>query len=185
MIDAALEALRTRGFAGASSRAIGELGGFNPALIFYYFGSLHGLFLAALESASEARMERYRPAAEEVASAEDLIRLLSRIYEEDVESGFIRVASELVAAGVSHPEIGTRVVALMEPWIELAEGAVERALAGSPLAPFASPRELALAGVTFYLGANLLTQLVPESEAVEELLSAAERGAELLKSLDD
>ena len=36
---AALEALRTEGFAGATSRAIGRIGGFNQALIFYHFGT--------------------------------------------------------------------------------------------------------------------------------------------------
>src|SRR6266581_1571812 len=40
ILDAALEALRTEGFAGATSRAIARIGGFNQALIFYHFGSL-------------------------------------------------------------------------------------------------------------------------------------------------
>ena len=46
ILQAALEALRTKGFAGASTRAIAEIGGHNPALTFYYFGSLHELLLS-------------------------------------------------------------------------------------------------------------------------------------------
>ncbi len=42
-----------------------------------------------------------------------------------------------------------------------------------------SSRELALAGVTFYLGANLLTHLEPEPGAVGGLFETAERLAPL------
>ena len=59
ILDAALEALRTRGFGGTSTRAIAEIGGFNPALTFYYFGSLQELLLSALEEASRGRLERW------------------------------------------------------------------------------------------------------------------------------
>src|SRR5687767_14212759 len=68
MIEAALETLRTHGFKGASARAIARAGGFNSALIFYYFGTLHGLLLAALDHSSEQRMRRYREAAEQAKS---------------------------------------------------------------------------------------------------------------------
>jgi hypothetical protein len=53
-------------------------------------------------------------------------------------------------------------------------------LAGSPLAALAPARELALAGVTFYLGANLVTHLGQGTEAVAELLASAERLAATL-----
>jgi hypothetical protein len=104
---------------------------------------------------------------------------MRRIYREDVESGFVRVASEMVAGAVAHPELGPRVVDLMQPWIDLAEESFARVLDGTPLAGAADPRDLASAAVMFYLGANLLTQLVPERADVDRLLEAAERGAAL------
>lgn len=178
--EAALESLKQNGFGGSSTRAIGTLGGFNPALIHYYFGSLHGLLLAALERASEERLARHRARLEDASSLADLIDALDVIYREDRESGFIRVASEMVAGSVANPELGPRVVELMQPWIELAEQGAERALRGSPFAGFASPRELATAAVTFYLGTNLMTQLVPEEAGIDELLATARRLAPLL-----
>lgn len=179
IVEAALETLRTRGFQAASSRTIAEVGGFNPALTFYHFGSVHDLLLAALEHASGERLERYAPEARAARSSGELLALMQRIYREDVESGFIRVASEMVAGAVAEPELGPRVVDLMQPWIDLAEESFARVAEGTPLAGLADPAELANAAVMFYLGANLLTQLVPDRANVERLLAAAERGASL------
>ncbi|HEX8206798.1 MAG TPA: TetR family transcriptional regulator [Solirubrobacteraceae bacterium] len=179
IVEAAYETLRTRGFHAATSRAIGDAGGFNPALTFYHFGSVQELLLSALQSASEARLERYAEEARAARGAEELLALMRRIYREDVESGFVRVASEMVAGAVAHPELGPRVVDLMQPWIDLAEESFARVLEGTPLAGVADPRDLANAAIMFYLGANLLTQLVPERADVDRLLQAAERGATL------
>ncbi len=179
IVEAALETLRTRGFQGASSRAIADVGGFNPALTFYHFGSLNELLLSALEHASSGRFERYAPAARGATSPSELLALMRRIYDEDVESGFIRVASEMVAGAVAQPELGPRVVELMQPWIDLAEESFARVVSGSPLEAVVEPQQLASAAVMLYLGANLLTQLVPERAGVDRLLEAAERGAQL------
>jgi AcrR family transcriptional regulator len=182
VVAAALESLKRNGYAGSSTRAIAAIGGFNPALIFYYFESLDELLVAALAESSGERLERYRVAVAEAGSLERLLELLARIYRDDVASGHIRVVSELVGASVSRPELATPVVALMEPWLELAESAVQRVIASTPLAELVEARELALAAVTFYLGANLLTHLVPERADVERLLAAGRRFAPLLET---
>jgi AcrR family transcriptional regulator len=183
IVEAAYETLRTRGFHAASSRAIAEVGGFNPALTFYHFGSVHELLLSALESGSAERMERYAAEARAAGGAQELLALMRRIYHEDVESGFVRVASEMVAGAVAHPELGARVVDLMQPWIDLAEESFARVAEGTPLAGLAEPRDLASAAVMFYLGANLLTQLVPDRADVDRLLGTAESGAALVDAL--
>lgn len=184
IVEAALEVLKVSGFAGASARAIAARGGFNPGLIFYYFGTVHDLLLAALEHSSEERLHRFRGEAAAAASLPELLALLQRIYADDRDSGHIRVVSELVAGSVAHPELGPRVVELMEPWLDVAEAAAARAFAQTGLELFVSPRELAFAAVTFYLGANLLTQLVPDREEVGKLLETGRRLAPLLELLD-
>jgi AcrR family transcriptional regulator len=180
ILDAAFETLRTRGYAGTSSRAIAAAGSFNPALIFYYFGSVDELLVATLDRASAERLERYRPDIEAAASPAELLEVLRRIYADDLASGHIRVVSELVAAGVANAELGARVAALLQPWVAIAEDAVTRGAAGSPLIDLVAPRELALAAVTFYLGANLLTHLLRESAEIDGLIAAAARVAALL-----
>jgi AcrR family transcriptional regulator len=179
VVEAALQALKTNGYAGASTRVIAAAGGFQPGLIFYYFETLDDLLVQALAHSSEERLARYRAAVEEADAIERLLELLSEIYRDDVASGHIRVVSELVGASVTNPKLAPRVIALMEPWVELAESAVDRALTGSPLRELASPRELALTAVTFYLGANLLTHLVPDRADVTVLLESARRFAPL------
>src|SRR5206468_12189186 len=91
IVDAALETLQEEGFAGATSRSIARRGGFNQALIFYYFGSLDALLLAALERTSEARLARYRAALAEVSTAEQLLDTLASLYAEDRRSGHMTV----------------------------------------------------------------------------------------------
>lgn len=181
VVDAALEALKTKGYGGASTRAIAAIGGFQPGLIFYYFDSADDLLVEALAQSSTERLERYREAVEKAATFERLLELLADIYRDDVASGHIRVVSELVGASVSNAELAPRVVALMEPWLTLAEEAIAKVVAGSPFAEIAEPRELALAAITFYLGANLLTHLVPERADFAALLAAAQRLAPLVE----
>lgn len=184
LVEAALEALKSRGFAGASARAIASLAGMNPGLIFYYFGTRDELLIAALQESSEDRLRRYRTASEQVHNPRELIALLREIYREDVESGHIRVVSEMMSGSVARPEMGERVMGLMEPWVALAESSVERVLGNSPVGALASARDLAFAGVTFYLGANLVSHLGTDPEAVDRLLEAAERAAGLLELLE-
>ncbi len=183
IVDAAFESLRRHGYAGTSTRAIAAIGGFNPALIFYYFETLDELLVAALAESSAGRLHRYRAAVEEAGSLEELLDVMQRIYEEDVASGHIRVVSELVGASVSRPELAPRVFALMEPWVDLAEGTVERVLADSPLAGLIRARELAFAAVTFYLGANLLSHLVPGRADIAAVIETARRLAPLVEAL--
>jgi AcrR family transcriptional regulator len=183
IVRAAHQALREKGFAGASARTIAANAGVNPGLIFYYFTTLDDLLLAALHESSVDRLERYRDEAGMVRSASELVALLRRIYAEDVESGHIRVVCEMVAGSVARPELGRRVMAEMEPWVSLAEDAVERVLEGSPARALIDPRELALGGVTFYLGANLVTHLGEGPEAVDRLMAGAERAAGMLDLL--
>ena len=181
VVAAALEALKTRGYGGASTRAIAALGGFRPGLIFYYFDSLDDLLVAALAESSGERLDRYRAAVEEARSPAELLGVLRRIYEDDVASGHIRVVSELVAASVANEKLRGPVLELMHPWLELAEDGVRRAIAGTPLEQLVPVPEAALAGVTFYLGANLLTHLQGEFGDVTALL---ELGSQLAASFD-
>ena len=79
IVDAAVATVKAEGFAGSTSRAIARQGGFNQALIFYYFGSLEALLLAALEQASEERLARYRAAVADVDSLATLIPVMAGV----------------------------------------------------------------------------------------------------------
>ena len=186
LIEAALETLRIEGFARATSRAIARTGGFNQALIFYHFGGVEPLLLAALEVTSAERMSRYRRALGGVQSLEELARTARRMYEEDRASGHMTVVSQMVAGSLARPELAPEVLARMEPWLEFAEETIARVLRGTPLEGTLPTQELAYAAVTFYLGVNLLTNLDPDPRRAElvfeRLAELAPAAAPLLES---
>src|ERR671930_2387915 len=94
VVAAALETLREDGFTAATSRAVAARGGFNQALVFYYFGSMDALLLAALDSTSEERLAAYRMALADARSTEEVIAAATRLYREDRDSGHISVVSQ-------------------------------------------------------------------------------------------
>jgi AcrR family transcriptional regulator len=180
IVDAALETLKKEGFAGSTSRAIAREGSFNQALIFYHFGSLDGLLLAALDHTSAERLQRYREAVDKAETAEELAEVAATVYAEDRDRGHMTVVSQMVAGSVARPELAQEVVARMEPWIELCEDALRKALAATPTAEVVPLRDLAYAVVTFYLGLNLLTHLDQDRERTEAVVARLQGLAPLL-----
>src|SRR5215204_4512892 len=183
IVDAALKTLKKEGFAGASSRAIARAGGFNQALIFYHFGSLDGLLLAALDQTSEERLERYRQAVGVAASVDELVAAVARLYAEDRERGHMTVVAQMVAGSAAHPELKPALVARMEPWVTLCEEAIEKGFRWLGLPELLPREDLAYAFVTFYLGVNLMTQLDEDRARTDALFERLESVAPLLASL--
>jgi AcrR family transcriptional regulator len=179
IIEAAIESLKEVGYAGTSIREIARRGGFNSALISYYFGGLHKLLLAALDHSSETRMRRYSHAADEASNLEELMEVARQIYREDVEGGHITIFSEMVAASLAHRELGPELIARSEPWLDFVEDAIRKAAGDSPLLQLLPPRELAYAVICFYLGVNVMTQLDKDNTRINELFELANRLAPL------
>ena len=183
IVDAALETLRTRGYAGASAREIAKAGGFNQALIFYHHGSVQGALLAALDRVSDRRLSAYRPAFEAAGTLAELAALAGDIYREDLDNGYVTVLAEMVAGGMSDPELGREVVARIEPWVEMVEEKVRVLVAGSMFEPLVPPRDLAFAIIALYLGVDMLGQLDGDRARADSLLDLGARGAPLLQVL--
>jgi AcrR family transcriptional regulator len=179
---AALEAVHANGFAGATSRAIARIGGFNQALIFYHYGSVENALLAALDLTSNERMTRYRAALDGVDTVEELVRVARTIYREDAESGHVAVVSQVVAGSLARPELAEGVLARVEPWVAFCEDVIRKIVAGSPLEEIVPIRELAYGVVSYYLGANLLTHLAG-GEQTDALFARVEELAPALAEL--
>jgi AcrR family transcriptional regulator len=179
MVTAGLETLKEAGYAGASARTIAKRGGFNPALIFYHFGGVDHLLLAALDASSGERLRRYRELLERADVDEQLIADAAALFREDVEGGHVTVVTELIGASLSRPELRREVVARMQPWLELTEAAVARVLERSPLAGAVPAAPPAFAIVSLYLGLNLLSRLEPDLSRAEELFAFAAQLAAL------
>ena len=174
ILDAAFETVRTEGAGRASARTIARNGGFNQALIFYHFGSVNDLLLAALDRSATARMERYREVLSEANPAE-LASLARRLYVEDVEVGHSTVLAELFAAGSGNAALGAEMLKRLQPWLELAESLIRRFLAGSPLETFVDTRAAAGAVLAMYVGIDLFNHLDGDRSRATDLFDSGER----------
>lgn len=179
IVEAALETLKTVGFAGASARAIAHQGGFNQALIFYHFGSVQAVLLAAFDLISDRRMEQYGPELEAASSPPELVRLARRIYDDDLERGYVTALGEMVAGGVSDPVLGAEVAARIEPWVAMVERKLAQLLDGSVLGTLVAPRDVAFGIVAAYFGIDMLSHLQGDRTRADSLLDLATRLADL------
>jgi AcrR family transcriptional regulator len=181
ILDAALQTLKEQGFARTSARAIARTGEFNQALIFYHFGSINELLLAALDHIGEDRLARYKAAVEEAKTFEDLVAVAARIYREDLEQGHMTVVAEMIAGGVADPELRPAIMSRTQVWVDFVQGVVERVLSGSPFAGMLPARDVAFALVAFYCGVNIFTRLEEDHARTEALFDMAARAAPLLQ----
>ncbi len=178
VVDAAIEALRQRGFAGASAREIARIGGFAQGVVFYHFGTMDEVLLAALDRVGEQRMARYSAAVAAASTIPELVDVASGIYREDLEQGHLKVLAELIAASSSNPELGAAVADRIEPWVSFTAEVIERFLTGSPLATVVPVQDAAFAIVAVFLGVELLTTLDGNRHPADSLIrSAGDLGA--------
>jgi AcrR family transcriptional regulator len=169
IVEAALQTIREEGIVGASARAIARTGDFNQALIFYHFGSVNLVLLAAVERISDQRMARYQERLAGVQTLEELIRVGAECHREDVAEGNIRVLSQMLAASSSSPELGTGLRAFFDPWVQLVEDAVTRAVAGSAYDGAVPVHDVAMGVVGLFMGMELLSQLYDTQPAAASL----------------
>ena len=90
LIAAAIDTLRESGFAAASARRIAAKAGCNQALIFYHFGSVPDLLMAALEDVSARRMAAYRELLDRTGTLGELIDGAREVFEADLDARPIR-----------------------------------------------------------------------------------------------
>jgi AcrR family transcriptional regulator len=152
LVAGAIDALREEGFSGASARAIATRAGCNQGLVFYHFGSVTNLLLAALDEVSATRLARYRS-----------------------DAGYISVLAEMIAGAASTPGLGAEVAARIAPWREFATAAVRDTLADSPLGQVLAPAEVAHGIVALYLGLEMLAHLDGDRSAALGLFDRAGR----------
>lgn len=181
LVIAAIEALRDTGFAGASAREIARRAGCSQALVFYHFGSVTDLLLAALDEVSSRRMAAYRDLLADATSVAALASVAKSILTADLDAGYVRVLVEMITAAHSVPGLGEEVAERLQPWRELTEQAVRRALGRSPAARLIAPPDAARALVAGFLGLELLASLDGDRTSA---LGVLDRAGSLARLLD-
>jgi AcrR family transcriptional regulator len=183
LVAAAIEALREEGFSGASAREIARRAQCNQGLVFYHFGSVTNLLLAALDEVSTLRLARYQRAVEDAHGLAQLVDTAESVFQEDLDAGYISVLAEMIAGASSTPGLGPEVAARIAPWRSFAADAVRHTLADTPLAPLVSPDEVAHGIVALYLGLEMLAHLDGDRAPTEALFERARQLTALLGAL--
>lgn len=183
IVDAAFETLRHEGFARTSARAIARRGEFNQALIFYHFGSVNDLLLAALDRLSNQRMERYREVLRTASEPMALAKLGRQLYLEDVDSGHSTVLADLFAASSGNSGLRDQMLERMQPWLEFTESLIRRLVEGSPFASLIDARAAASAVLAMYVGVDLLIHLDGDRSRATAMFDAGDRLAAALEPL--
>jgi AcrR family transcriptional regulator len=159
LVEAAIATLKEVGYAGASARAIAERAGSNQGLIFYHFGSVANLLLAALDAVSSERLAHYGASIDSAGSLVDLVEAATGIFSDDLDAGYVTVLVEMIAGASATPGLGPEVAARIRPWTEFAQRVIDGALADSPLGSVLPSRDVAYGVVALYLGLEMLSHL--------------------------
>ncbi|MGH2945894.1 MAG: TetR/AcrR family transcriptional regulator [Solirubrobacteraceae bacterium] len=157
ILEAARRCLLADGFARLSTRSVASAAGVPLSQLHYHFGSKRQLILDVLEAEDARRLARQtfmyaeeRPLWQRYEQACDFL-------EDDVESGYVRVLQEMIAAGWSDPAIGTRVRELLQGWLDLVTSVTREAESRfGPLGPFPAEEVAALVGQAFMGGEAML-----------------------------
>ncbi len=184
ILKAAKEALLDVGYAGLSTRAIAEQAGVPLSQIHYHFGSKQNLVLAVLESENQRLLDRQQAMFESDAPLWKQWEQACDFLEDDLQSGYVRVLHEMIAAGWSDPEIARAVTKQLMAWQDLLASVARRAeRAIGNLGPF-TPEEIgALAGAPF-IGAEAYL-LLEVSENDFPARSALRKVGAIIRSMEE
>jgi AcrR family transcriptional regulator len=159
ILAAARSRLLADGYAGLSTRKVADEAGVPLSQLHYHFGSKGRLILELLATENQQRLERQSRMYAEAKPLWQRYEQACDFLEDDLDSGYVRVLQEMIAAGWSNQEIGDAVRELLSGWfvllIEVAREAEQRY---GPLGPIPAD-ELAMLVGTAFIGSEALLLL--------------------------
>ena len=184
ILDAARIRLLADGYGGLSTRKVADEAGVPLSQLHYHFGSKQGLILAVLEVENQRRLARQQNMYAEDAPLWQRYERACDFLEDDLDSGYVRVLQEMIAAGWSNEELGAAVRSLVGGWfallIEVAREAEQRYGA---LRPFTAEEVGTLVGAGF-VGAESLLLLGFDREALP-IRSALRRFSAVIREFEE
>jgi AcrR family transcriptional regulator len=182
ILEAARACLLADGYASLSTRRVAEAADVPLSQIHYYFGSKQELILAVLADQNARLLDRQRDMFD---SPEPLWVRWERacdFLDADVESGYVRVLQEMIAAGWSDPQVAAAVRELVGGWYRvLADTARREQEHGADFGDF-TPEEIAALMGTPFLGAEELI-LLGVTETSLPIRSALRKVGTLLRAI--
>ncbi len=184
ILDAARVCLLAEGYAGLSTRKIAQEAGVPLSQVHYHFGSKAQLVLALLETEDRRRLDRQTSMYGQDAPLWRRYEQACDFLEEDLDSGYVRVLQEMIAAGWSNPTIAAPVREILAGWYELlTEVATEAGDRLGGLGPFRPEEVAALLGNVF-IGSETLLLLGFDRHQLP-IRSSLRRIGQLLRDLEE
>ncbi len=182
ILGAARECLLAEGYANLSTRRVAESAEVPLSQIHYHFGSKRQLILAVLADQNERLLERQRAMFDAPEPLWVRWELACDFLDADIESGYVRILQEMIAAGWADAEIAAAVRELVGGWYRvLADVARREQAKGANFGEF-TPDEIAALMGTPFLGAEELI-LLGVTESVLPIRSALRKVGALLQSV--
>ena len=184
ILEAARNVLLQDGYAKLSTRRVAELADVPLSQIHYHFGSKQQLILGVLRAENARLLERQTAMYQ---GPEPLWKQWERAceyLEVDLESGYVRILQEMVAAGWSDAEVASEVRSMVGGWFALlADVAARESDRVGGLGPFTPAEIAALMGLPF-LGAEAMI-LLGFAEADMPTRSALRKIGVVIRQLEE
>ncbi|WP_438817492.1 TetR/AcrR family transcriptional regulator, partial [Streptomyces clavuligerus] len=182
LIEGALRTLVRQGIAKTSARSIAAEAGVNQALVFYHFGTVDELLVAACRHATEERVALHRDRLDRVTTLAELLSFGREMHARESADGQVTVLAQLLAGAQTHPALGPATAAGLDLWIAEIEKVLTRVLASGPLREYTDPAGLARAVSAAFIGIELYEGVDPEG--AHGALAALEQLARLAAAID-
>lgn len=186
ILEAARRRLVEHGYANLNLRDIAADAGVNHALIGYHFHGKQQLVLAVLDDANNRLLERQARMYDAAAPASEKWRQACDFYEEDLQSGFVKLLMELMGASFHDEALRREFTPRMLAWHRLVEQGVEDFVAASGIQLPVSARAISSLIGWFWMGMEASMALgIPEEQghqrealdAIATLLRRAEEAS--------
>jgi AcrR family transcriptional regulator len=184
ILAAARRCLLSDGYASMTTRMVAEAAEVPLSQIHYHFGSKDEMILSLLAAENDQLLERQAEMFGRDLPFSERWDIACDYLDKDLESGYVRVLHEMMAAGWSSGRIGKEVTEMLRGWsavlTQLARDASHAGLAMGHLAP----EEISALTSATFLGAESMILLGLEDETIP--LRNALRGIGLaMKDLEE
>lgn len=182
LVAAAIGGLIEDGYGGTTARSIATRANCNQAAIYYHFGGIDQLLLAALEVSSQSRLERYKERITGDRTLSELLELLEQLYEQDRESGHLGVLTELVGGITASPGLREGIELTTAPWLEFVEGRIQHAAQSVPFGAIMPAADIADVIFSLVIGVELRNKVDGNVERSGRLFRLAKLAGALVES---
>jgi AcrR family transcriptional regulator len=181
LLEAAKKILRQNGYSGLSTRDVATAAGVPLSQIHYHFGSKQGLVLALFEYLNSQLLDRQNAMfGNTKLKLSEQWSLACEYLDDDIASGYVRVAHELIAASWADPAVAKVLRAGIMGWVDLVTNVTRRT--EYSLGPF-SPEEIAALVANAFIGAESLYLLGVEKKGMP-VRQALRRVGDLIRILE-